>query len=78
MIVSFRKLANRLRFTLLFLALTAIVFLGEKAVMRWAHWPDPYAVPQGESVKVSGAESPARPEALPFLERLRLFYLTGE
>ncbi|CAG5090046.1 Uncharacterized protein TXXE_13770 [Thermobacillus xylanilyticus] len=77
MVVSLRRMLRRLLFAALFLVLTLVIAAAFRLLAEWLRMPDPYAAPLGRAVKVfvndpDGGPSPS------VLDRLRLFYLTGD
>ncbi|BFH13247.1 YqzK family protein [Paenibacillus melissococcoides] len=78
MIVSLRKVLDRLKFVALFLLLTYAMAHLLGSVSDWISPVDKYREPQGKAVKVFQTEGMADMEPHTFKERLRLFYWLGE
>ncbi|REK57550.1 MAG: DUF4227 domain-containing protein [Thermobacillus sp.] len=77
MVLSLRRMLRRLLFVVLFLMLTLVISAAFRLLAEWLRMPDPYAAPQGRAVKVFVNDPDGGPS--PFvLDRLRLFYLTGD
>ncbi|AGA58062.1 hypothetical protein Theco_1940 [Thermobacillus composti KWC4] len=77
MVVSLRRMLRRLLFAALFLVLTLVIAAAFRLLAEWLRIPDPYAAPQGRAVKVF-VNDPDGGSAPSVLDRLRLFYLTGD
>ncbi|WP_309118731.1 DUF4227 family protein [Paenibacillus sp.] len=77
MIVPLRRWIHRLKFILLFLALTYAAYHLFDAVAAWIE-PDKYREPGGRAVKAFRQEQPSRMEYDSAWERLREFYWIGE
>lgn len=78
MIVSLRKVWNRLKFVALFLLLTYAMAHLLGSVSDWISPVDKYREPQGKAMKVFQIEGATDIEPHTFKGRLRLFYWLGE
>jgi hypothetical protein len=79
MIFSYRKLLVRLRFILLFMALTVILYQVLLVLSVWIQPVNRYRTPSGNSVKVFGQHEHASvSDSGKMSDRLRLFYWYGE
>lgn len=79
MIFSYRKLLVRLRFILLFMTLTVVLYQVMVVLTSWIEPVNRYRAPAGNSVKVFGQHEHASfPESDKMSDRLRLFYWYGE
>ncbi|OPH60845.1 hypothetical protein BC351_16755 [Paenibacillus ferrarius] len=79
MIFSYRKLLVRLRYILLFMALTVILYQVMLVLTGWIEPVNKYRTPSGRSVKVFGQHDPVSlKETGTMSDRLRLFYWYGE
>ncbi|NOU99286.1 DUF4227 family protein [Paenibacillus planticolens] len=79
MIFSYRKLIVRLRFMLLFMTLTVVLYQVMLVLSGWIEPVNRYRTPTGNSVKVFGQnERSVLPESGKMSDRLRLFYWYGE
>jgi hypothetical protein len=79
MIFSYRKMLVRLRFILLFMTLTVVLYQVMLVLSSWIEPVNRYRTPAGNSVKVFGQhEHAALPESGRMSDRLRLFYWYGE
>ncbi|HZG55407.1 DUF4227 family protein [Paenibacillus sp.] len=77
MIVPLKRWLHRLKFIVLFIALTYAIYHVFDVVTAWIE-PDKYREPGGRAVKVFRHEADAAPAYDSALERLRLFYWYGE
>ncbi|MDF2644247.1 MULTISPECIES: DUF4227 family protein [unclassified Paenibacillus] len=79
MIFSYRKLVVRLRFILLFMTLTVILYQVMLVLTGWIQPVNKYRAPTGKSVKVFGQHEHASvSDTGKMSDRLRLFYWYGE
>ncbi|NRF89630.1 YqzK family protein [Paenibacillus frigoriresistens] len=79
MIFSYRKLVVRLRFILLFMILTVILYQVMLVLSGWIQPVNKYRTPTGKSVKVFGQhEHTPVSDTGTMSDRLRLFYWYGE
>lgn len=79
MIFSYRKLLVRLRFILMFMALTVVIYQVMLVLSSWIEPVNRYRTPTGKSVKVFGQHEHATSgESGSMSDRLRLFYWYGE
>ena len=77
MVLSARRWFRRALFVMLMVLCTSIVYDGCQWLAAWLTPADPYRVPQGQALKVSGMTVGTADDAT-FAERLRLFYWYGE
>ena len=77
MIVPLRRWFHRLKFIVLFLALTYAAYHLFDAVAAWIE-PDKYREPGGRAVKAFGQNAPTPEPYDTAWERLRQFYWYGE
>ncbi|SDR87553.1 Protein of unknown function [Paenibacillaceae bacterium GAS479] len=77
MIVSVRRWLTRFVFAALFACLTVLVYESFQLGASWIRPFDPYAVPQGQALKVFELNE-APPEGGSIADRLRWFYYNGE
>ncbi|MCY9664786.1 YqzK family protein [Paenibacillus alginolyticus] len=78
MIFSYRKLVVRLRFILLFMILTVILYQVMLVLSGWIQPVNKYRTPTGKSVKVFGQHNASGSDTGTMSDRLRLFYWYGE
>ncbi|GFZ99333.1 hypothetical protein GCM10008018_51970 [Paenibacillus marchantiophytorum] len=79
MIFSYRKLLVRLRYMLLFMALTVILYQVMFVLSGWIQPVNKYRTPTGKSVKVfDQQEHVLLSDKGSMSQRLRLFYWYGE
>lgn len=78
MVVSVRKWLERLRFLIIFVALTYLMIYLIGLLSDWIAPVDRYREPQGKAVKVFRQEPMEDLTAATMADRLRLFYWYGE
>ncbi|MFD0694912.1 DUF4227 family protein [Paenibacillus sp. GCM10027628] len=80
MIISYRKWLTRLRFIMLFMALTVILYQVMVVLTGWIQPMNKYKTPSGKSVKVfqQHQHTPFKESGSSMSDRLRLFYWYGE
>ncbi|TXK83496.1 DUF4227 family protein [Paenibacillus sp. N3.4] len=78
MIFSYRKLVVRLRFILLFMVLTVVIYQGMMVLTSWIEPLHKYKTPSGKAVKVFGQHPHTTTNSGSMGDRLRLFYWYGE
>jgi len=77
MIIPAKRWLHRLKYIVLFIALTYAMYHLFDVVTAWIE-PDKYREPGGRAVKAFQSETPPLPHEETALERLRLFYWYGE
>ncbi|CAG7612169.1 hypothetical protein PAESOLCIP111_01492 [Paenibacillus solanacearum] len=79
MIIHARKWMERLRFMLLFIALTFMLYHGLLLLTHFLEPAHKYKEPAGHAVKVFQSDASLFPDAYTTMgERLKLFYRIGE
>ncbi|WP_438351334.1 DUF4227 family protein [Paenibacillus sp. FA6] len=78
MVISLRKCLTFIRFAIIFLALTYLLFRMLSAFGDLISPVDPYRIPQGYAVKAFQLETRESDVAMSMGERLRIFYWYGE
>lgn len=78
MVVSYRKLLDRLKFLMLFMALTVMLYHVLMWVNGWLEPRDKYREPHSQAEKVFQHVSLPTAEHGTVSDRLRLFYWYGE
>lgn len=81
MIISVRRLIRWVQMTILICLFSFVLYKMLEVVHIWMQPVDKYREPKGESLKVnaaSGSQHPGGDWLSDILQRLKLFYLTGE
>ncbi|MEW9032002.1 MAG: DUF4227 family protein [Planifilum fimeticola] len=80
MVVSLRRLVEWIKFLILFVLLTMLVYQVLALFSDWLQPRYPYREPAGRAVKVFAPASPGDPDpkSVDIEERLLLFYRIGE
>ncbi|MGI6127828.1 MAG: DUF4227 family protein [Planifilum sp.] len=79
MVVSVRRLVEWIKFLLLFVLFTVLMYQVFALFSDWLEPRYPYREPAGRAVKVfSPSPPPTHPESVDIGERLLLFYHLGE
>lgn len=79
MIIPLGKWLERLKFAVVFLILTSVLYFAGEAIMGWLDSDVDYGPPQGKAEKVIQIqEYPPPVDVTSFTDRLRLFYQIGE
>lgn len=78
MVISLRKWLLRLKYALIFMALSYIFYYAFGLMQEYILPPDKYRVPEGSAVKVFQSDHSIVSDADNLAERLKLFYWYGE
>ncbi|UOF89898.1 YqzK family protein [Fodinisporobacter ferrooxydans] len=78
MIISVRRLIRFLQMWILIVAGTLFMYQALHLIHYVLWQNDPYHPPKGRSIKVQAAASHEQPWYMEDLQRLRVFYITGE